>query len=709
MAEIYNNKICVLANELIAFNPKTGIGSKDGFISESSFYMLKKRKQLTVARRSIPGYSALIYFDTMRRDLQEQYTQKKGDPRALLHKEKNLLEDHIIYTEEVHSKLMEYRDESDKKLKPEKIAEYTLNARIIEAIIAVKNNKKALTIGAGSTRFNIWEKLSKHVNELKTLKDVHGNLIFPHNLPANHLSLKRKVMKYEQKGWISLVHGGRGNISAAKVKTVENEAAIHQLLSVHTNLNNAQIMKEYNKVANIMGWEPLSSPKTIDNYRKKHNVTTVSLRQGSGALNNNLKKQIHRSAPTTALTYWTLDGWTVELLYQKKQKKARKDANGNENSYMLTTYSNRKTMVVVLDPCCKYPVGYAIGDHESPELIRTALRNAIKHTKELFGSRYKPMQLQSDNYQKKVMVPFYEGMTKHYTPAALKNAKSKVIEPYFKYLNTEYCQLQPNWAGFGITADKDKQPNTEIMNANHKFFPDEAGVTVQIEEIIRKERAAKLEAYRKAWESTPDERRLPFSDEEYLMLMGDTTGYTNHITGKGLLLTVQGEKINYDSLDISLRNHYNEDWVVRYDPDDFGQMLISNAERLKSGKVGKEYGEYRYMMQRDITVPMALADQRPEHYEYRAKVAQFNKELEQKVLNAQKEQKEILARVFERIPERIGDSVLDRLMITDSRGQHKDPRSEMRKQLQDAEVAEVIGSDEEEYTFDPCDFIASSF
>ena len=68
--------------------------------------------------------------------------------------------------------------------------------------------------------------------------------------------------------------------------------------------------------------------------------------------------------------------------------------------YKKTTYHNRKTIVVVLDACGKYPIGYAVGDHESPALIREALRNAIRHARELFGARYKPLQLQSDNYQK---------------------------------------------------------------------------------------------------------------------------------------------------------------------------------------------------------------------------------------------------------------------------------------------------------------------
>lgn len=104
--------------------------------------------------------------------------------------------------------------------------------------------------------------------------------------------------------------------------------------------------------------------------------------------------------------------------------------NGETRTYKKTTYHNRKTIVVVLDACGKYPIGYAVGDHESPALIREALRNAIRHARELFGARYKPLQLQSDNYQKGVMVPFYEAMTVHYIPAALHNAKAKIIEPY---------------------------------------------------------------------------------------------------------------------------------------------------------------------------------------------------------------------------------------------------------------------------------------
>lgn len=426
-------------------------------------------------------------------------------------------------------------------------------------------------------------------------------------------------------------------------------------------------------------------------------------------------KQIHREAPTQALTYWTLDGWDAELFYQKKTPKTVKK-NGEEKRYMYTTYTNRKTMVVVLDACEKYPVGYAIGDHESPALIREALRNAIQHTKELFGERYKPLQLQSDNYQKKVMVPFYEAMTKYYTPAALGNAKSKIVEPYFKHLNVEYCQKQANWSGFGITADKDNQPNLEVLNQNHKFIPDEATVIAQLEAIIAQERAKKIDAYRAAWERTEEARKMPFGIEEYLMLMGETTGRTNKITGSGLFIEFMGERICFDSFDLSLRDHYNEDWIVRFDPDDMSQVLVSNAKRLKSGRVDKEIGTLQYILQRDIKVPMALADQQPEHFEYRTRVDRFNNEMAEKVKEKAKDVDRRITTICQRIPEIAAGTVLDRYLITDSLGQHKDVRSKMRDDATDADFMEVTqhitrqsvamastGTDDEDYDYNPLD------
>lgn len=563
MAEIYNNRVCIFANELIAFNPKTKIGSETGFISESNYYKMCEKKQLYILCSSAPGSSAKVDFETMRPDIKQKYIQVYGDPRAAIaaKTQKSALETAIVYGNAAYEYFsVKYRYDNDRKLPPEKVDEYTLNVRIMDALLKLRDTRKQWAFGGGNIRINIWERLCQLSNDLLPLKDPNGRAIFPHKLPQNWKSLKRKCEQYEQaravseeEGFRSVIHKAYGNKHAVKVLNNEQQAVMHKLISHHNNLNSVQIMNEYNKVADLMSWEPVNSPTTVDNYRKKMDLTTMPGCKGVATLRNTRMKQIHRSAPEQALTYWTLDGWTVELLYQKKIKTKEKDGK----LYMKTTYTNRKTAVIVLDACKKYPIGYAIGDHESPALIREALRNAVNHTRELFGTRYKPLQLQSDNYQKKVMVPFYQAMTKYYTPAALGNAKSKIIEPYFLSLNRDFCQLQANWSGFGITADTANQPNLEIINYNRSLVPDEATVIGQIEAMIETERAKKIDDYREAWNHTEEARKTPFGTEEYLLLMGETTGRTNKLTGSGLYIEFMGKRLCFDSFDLSLRNYYN--------------------------------------------------------------------------------------------------------------------------------------------------------
>lgn len=713
----------MFANELIAFNPKTRIGSEKGFLTKSNYDKMKSKKQIIVLQRSTPNNSAIVDFETMREDVKRQYNLINGDPRAVIatQSQKSLLEEAIVFSNDAFEfYTTKYRYDGGKKLPDAKIDEYTLNVRVLEAILYLKDEHRKDVIGTSGPRVNMWEKLCTLSNELLALRDPHGKPLFPHTLPQNAASLKRKCQEYEdacrisrEEGYRYLIHKNFGNKSAAVVKDEESEAILHKLISLHNNLNSVQIMEEYNKVAEILDKPLINSPVTVDNYKKKMELTTMQGRKGKKAVANTRKMQIHREAPTQALTYWTLDGWTVELLYQKKVAKNKK-ANGEEKRYMMTTYTNRKTIVVVLDACCKYPIGYAIGDHESPALIREALRNAVRHTKELFGDRYKPLQLQSDNYQKGVMVPFYQAMTKYYTPAALGNAKSKIIEPYFKYLNVQHCQKQGNWSGFGITSDQDNQPNMEVINANRHLIPDEETLMGQIEAMMMKERAMKIKDFMAAWEQTEEARKLPFCDEEYLLLMGETTGRTNHINGDGLRLEMQGERINYDTFDISLREHYNEDWIVRYDPEDMSRILISNAVRKGLKDAGKEIGTLRYMMQKCMKAPMALADQKPEHFEYRNRVKGFNEELQQHIDDKVASVDGHIKNLQQRIPELINNTLLDRYLITDSRGQHKDARSKMRDEVTDADYEDVTerlpqavvisaNDEDEDYEFNPAD------
>lgn len=82
-------------------------------------------------------------------------------------------------------------------------------------------------------------------------------------------------------------------------------------------------------------------------------------------------------------------------------------------------------MVVVLDVFNDYPIGYAVGSHECPELIKAALRNAAIHSRELMGEMLRAYQIQSDRYAIKTMHDLYAVMGGKVTPAQAHNAKSK--------------------------------------------------------------------------------------------------------------------------------------------------------------------------------------------------------------------------------------------------------------------------------------------
>ena len=366
-----------------------------------------------------------------------------------------------------------------------------------------------------------------------------------------------------------------------------------------------------------------------------------------------------------------MDGWDAELMYQSKDK------NG------ATTYHHRLTAVIVLDTCCKYPVGYAIGDHETPELIKAALRNAARHTEELFGQMYRTMQLQSDNYAISKMTPLYAQMSQYVTPASAGNAKAKIIEPWFRYFNKKYCQTQWNWSGFGITSKKSLQPNGDFLNKYKHEFPDLEGAYRQLESMILAERAELREKYMEMFEATPEERRLPLSTQDYLRAFGERTGQKNLMQGSGLKVTIEGRKMTYDCFDPEFRRYASTRWSVLYDPADRSKALAVNDDET-----------LQFLLEEKYVQPMALADRTDGDYEQLQRVRDFNAREDERIkreIGAYQETAEALLADGRKELE-----TLHKLMICDSRGQHKDRRETARlatenprKRTADIEDAEI--------------------
>lgn len=546
-----------------------------------------------------------------------------------------------------------------KYLPTDKQTEYANNAAVLNAFRLVLEQSDSQHRKQGKRCISKAEFWRKAAQALPRIADT-----FPHTLPENPRRLQEKFNQYVREGYGALITGKYGTRNAAKIDDDTKESLLIRLISDARNLDNAQIARIYNVVAETQGWKTITGA-AVGVWREKHDLVTAGGRLGATRFRNQKSMQVKRTRPELPLLYCTIDGWVAELLYQKVNER-----NGT------ITYTNRLTIVLVLDPCINYPIGYAIGERETPELIKAALRNAANHTAELFGRRYRFNQLQSDNYGRGNLAPVYQIMGEKYTPARAHNAKSKVIEPFFNQFNRKYCQLCKNWSGFGITSNKDLQPNSEFLNKHRHDFPTEEGCRQQLVAFIERERAEKRAEYVKLFAKLPEERRLPLSDEQYLLTFGADTGYRNALEGVGLRPTIGGIKRDYDCFDPKFREYAHVRWAVKYDPDNLDHVLAVNED-----------GSLRFMLERKHVQPMALADRREGDAEQLARVQEFNKQLENGIT-------ERLALASNKVEQLFNDNpqldVATRLLLCDSRGQNKNHKQTRRLQAHEIEDIEAI-------------------
>lgn len=648
--EYYDNKLGVKVKFLISNRNKSPES-----LCLMTYRSLKKRMDSSTCcekqlRRGSLGQDALILFSSLSQEWKDAIAIKFGKPKAEI--KKSWFADHYIADREAFDFFVAYRygDKNNEKLDLKYVEQYTFNASVLNTVLEIKKNRKAYAKALGGVRIDIWDSLSKDVNAFREVD---------HNLPTTKDGLRRKATKYAKEGYITLVSGKLKNNNAKKVSSKEQEALLDELLAKHTNLDNQLISEIYNTVADQLGWEKITAP-TVANRKKKSKLVTYAGRQGASALSNNMLMQNKRKAPSTPMLYWTLDGWDVELLYQETTT----DKKGNS----VTTYHNRLTVVIVLDPYNKYPVGYAIDTHETPDLIKRALQNAMQYTKQTLGDLYMPYQIQSDRYSIKKLTPIYQAVTKNFTPAQARNGKSKVIEPYFNYINKKYCKLLDNWSGHNVDSGSKSQPNSEYLNKIKKNFPDKAGCIAQIESIIKAERNKKALDYSSNWLNTKEEFKSIMPLENYLLTFGSNTGMTNKLRGDGLRLTIHGQHHFYDSYDIDFRHNSHLDWSVQYDVNDLDTVLAVSAD-----------GKKRFLLEQKYIQPMALADRQQGDSDELKKIKDFNKSTHQMIIEQRAENARILEPLMQN-PKL--EQTLAKHLLTDSLGQHKNHKSKERLAVQ---------------------------
>lgn len=556
----------------------------------------------------------------------------------------------------------EYVLTDGRHLPSDKQTEYTNNASILnrcKEIYQISCERRNRTSGTRIKKGEFWKKVSDKLPKLQ--ED------FPNSLPTDTMRLQKKYNDYQKRGYEAMISGKFMNKNNAKILGEDKESIIITLISDRRNLQNTQIAMIYNEVAKKMGWKEISEG-TVANWREKYTLESYAGRYGENKFRADKTMQVKRQRPTMPMLYWTADSWDVELLYQK----TKEDKSGHN----VTTYHNRLTVCVILDTSINYPVGYAIGEYETPDLIRQALKDAVNHTKVLFGERYIVNEFQSDRYAIKNLQEAYKSITENFVPARAHNAKAKVIEPYFRYLNDTYCHFANNWSGYGVTSRKELQPNGNVPTALKKMFPTMEECAEQIAKIIECEREKKYLQFTQGFEKLPQDKKITISNEQYLLQFGKDNKRTNKLEGNGLNITISGKKYHYDCFDTDFRRYSYEDWTVKYDEDDMTRVLATNKDNT-----------LQFMLEEKRLQPMALAERKEGDSEELQRVFDYNKSIERHVMDvicsAQDRTRRFLLDNAGKL-----DETLSKLMITDSRGQHKDQRNKNRM-ITDKEIEAI--------------------
>lgn len=612
------------------------------------------------------GRAALYAVDTLPVRFKIEVMRRYPDLQAQA--EYKEFADAIITDTAAEAFYADYKIDGVRGLSYEKQEEYTNNATILAAFHDLLQRCTSMR-GKLGKRVNLggfWEARAKMLPRIADR--------FPNTLPENPRRLREKHDEFYRGGtpnYEVLISRKFQNSNAAKVLTDEQLAIFKVLCANGNNLDNVEVARAYNEIATTCGWNTITS-SAVKVLRQKYQLETAAGRLGKGEFYNNIAPQVSRRAPEYPLYMWSLDGWKAELAYQKTTER---------NGKSVTTYHNRLTLEVVLDPCTKYPIGYAIGEEECGELIKMALRNAIDHTAELFGQRYRAHQVQSDNFAISMMRGSYEAVAVNVTPARVGNAKSKPIERYFGTLNKRYAKWCANWTGYGITSDKTKQPNADIIALRKKDYPTFEELCKQLTAIIYIERELHREEYIARWQRMPEDKKLPMPDEQYLLAFGEETGYKNALEGSGLNIRLLGARRQYDCFDVNFRRHAHIRWNVKYDPKDTSRVLAVNDD-----------GTLRFMLEEKYVQPMALVEQTEEDKRQLYRTLGAAKHLECVVKSDITNASLIAQGVMEQYPQ-LQDSLLSRLMITDSSGQHKRQLQADRRKLIDL-PSEVITVDE---------------
>lgn len=456
----------------------------------------------------------------------------------------------------------EYLLPNGEHLPEDKQTEYTLNARVLNALREMRGTQKAMRRACNNNTPVIWSNIFATAEELR---QAYG-----HTLPKSEARLRDKLRQYTKEGYACLVSGKFCNANTLKI----TKAAGRQIVALRRCrvpvYTTKQLFEEFNRIAERRGWKRLASQSSLVQYLERPEIKPLWYDAVYGEL---AAKQLYArrnktEMPTMRDSLWYGDGTKLNLFYKAVE-------NGKTVVRSASVYE-------VIDAYSETLLGYAVSDTENFDAQFRAFRMAIE------TAGHKPYEIVTDNQggqRSKIAQKFFANICRINRPTAPYNAPSKSIESVFGRFQKQVLHEDWRFTGGNITSKEAWKINREFLEANkEKLFTYEE--MLEAYSVARSKWNAMKHyqtgiAHEEMYRTSVNPATERVTELDMIDLFWLMTERPSIFTADGITIQYQNRKYTYEVLtsdgtpDYAWRSeNTGREFFVRFDPKSMNRALL---------------------------------------------------------------------------------------------------------------------------------------
>lgn len=554
----------------------------DPVMSRSSYNHLVERHRINILRPG-KGYGsyALIEYASLPERFKARFEERFGKPENIMKKEQTGLAQDAAAQRFFHDHILP----NGEHIPESKQEEYTINVRVLNALQEMFNTQKAMRRACNNNTPVIWGNIFKAAEDLRET--------YHHTLPKSEARLRDKLREYSKDGYACLVSSKFGNRNTLKITKAGERQIIALRRSRVPVYTNAQIFKEYNRIAEKRGWKPLKSETSLRQFLERPDIKPQWYDAVYGELASKQLYSRHNKTlmPTMRDSLWYGDGTKLNLFY--------KDYEGGK-LVVKTAF-----VYEVADAMNDTLLGYAIGRSENFDLQYRAFRMAVE------VSGHKPYEIVTDNQggqTSKVAQAFFASIISHVSRTTSPyNPQSKTIERLFGDFQHKVLSKDWRFTGSNISAKEAWRVNREFVDANKESL-------YTYEELLvayanAREQWNAMQDRMAAYQASVNPESEAVSEIDMVNLFWIRTDRPSRFTADGITIQHQKRKYTYEVLtedglpDYEWRKvNTGKEFIVKFDP-----LKMDAALLYKQTPAGLRYVTTAYPY---LTVHRNIQEQR---------------------------------------------------------------------------------------------------